>query len=452
MTHRGKVAVGGRNSLFGFFRFELSFQFRYLAFRGGYGVVAPSAKILSGRIMENGNTGSTMYRIILHIDMDAFYASVEQMDNPALRGRPVIVGGISNRGVVSAASYEARKFGVHSAMPIFKAKQRCPDGVYLPVRMNRYQEVSRQVMEILKRFSPLVEQVSIDEAYMDISGVDKLLGPPRDIGLEVKRRIKETTSLTCSIGIAPNKFLAKVASDLEKPDGLTIIPPERVPQFIERLPIEMVTGVGKKAVQTLHKMSVLRLGDVRKLGERALFEKTGKLGERLLKLSKGIDETPVVPHMASKSISSERTLSENTNDQEILKKKLMIQSEMVGKRAREKGVKGTTVTLKLKRADFTQMTRRVTMEEPTNSTNTIYEQGLKLLAQVKISTKFRLIGIGLSNLVTVTDIPKQLDLFRKTEPHEKSWENVERAMDAIKERFGRDAIKRGGVLKDPQSK
>jgi DNA polymerase-4 len=373
------------------------------------------------------------------------------MDNPALKGRPVIVGGTSNRGVVSAASYEAREFGVHSAMPIFKAKQRCPDGVYLPVRMNRYQEVSRQVMEILKRFSPLVEQVSIDEAYMDISGVDKLLGLPRDIGLEVKRSIKETTPLTCSIGIAPNKFLAKVASDLDKPDGLTIIPPEKVPQFIQKLPIEKVPGVGKKAVQTLHKMRVLTLGDVRQLWERELLEKTGKFGERLLRLSRGIDETPVVPHMASKSISSEKTLSVNTNDQEILKKRLMIQSEMVGKRAREKGVKGTTVTLKLKRADFTQMTRCVTMEEATNSTNTIYEQGLRLLAQVKASTKFRLIGIGLSNLVVVADMPKQLSLFRKMEPHEKPWENVERAMDTIKQRFGRDAIRRGGLLKDPQS-
>ncbi|MGD8228449.1 MAG: DNA polymerase IV [Desulfobacteraceae bacterium] len=393
-----------------------------------------------------------MNRVILHIDMDAFYASVEQMDNPALRGRPVIVGGISNRGVVSAASYEAREFGVRSAMPIFKAKQRCPEGVYLPVRMNRYQEVSRQVMEILEWFSPLVEQVSIDEAYMDISGVDKLLGLPRDIGLEVKRRIRETTSLTCSIGIAPNKFLAKVASDLDKPDGLTIIPPAKVPQFIQRLPIEKVPGVGKKALQTLYKMRVLTLGDIRKLGERALLEKTGKFGERLLKLSMGIDETPVLPHMAAKSISSERTLSEDTNDREILKKKLMIQSEMVGKRAREKGVKGTTITLKVKRADFTQMTRRATMGKATNSTNAIYRQGLKLLAQVKISTKFRLIGIGLSNLVRVTDIPKQLDLFKEPEPHEKSWEDVERAMDAIKDRFGRDAIKRGGVIKGPQIK
>lgn len=393
-----------------------------------------------------------MNRVILHIDMDAFYASVEQRDNPVLKGRPVIVGGMSNRGVVSAASYEAREFGVRSAMPIFKAKQRCPDGVYLSVRMNRYQEVSRQIMEILKRFSPLVEQVSIDEAYMDISGAEKLLGLPRDMGLEVKRSIRETTSLTCSIGIAPNKFLAKVASDLDKPDGLTIIPPEKVPQFIEKLPIEKVPGVGKKTVQTLHKMRVLTLGDVQQLSERELLKKTGKFGERLFKLSRGIDETPVLPHMASKSISSEKTLLVNTSDKEILKKKLLIQSEMVGKRAREKGVRGTTVTLKLKRADFTQITRSVTIAEAINSTNTIYEQGLKLLAQTKTSTKFRLIGIGLSNLVPAEDIPKQLSLFRKTEPNDRSWENVERAMDNIKERFGSDAIKRGGLLKDPQTR
>jgi len=400
--------------------------------------------------METRKIVTSMNRVILHIDMDAFYASVEQMDNPTLKGRPVIVGGTSHRGVVSAASYEAREFGVRSAMPIFKAKQRCPDGVYLPVRMNRYQEVSRQVMEILKRFSPLVEQVSIDEAFMDISGVDRLLGLPIDMGLEVKRSIRETTSLTCSIGIAPNKFLAKVASDLHKPDGLTIIPPEKVPKFIEKLPIEKVPGVGKKTVQTLHKMKVLTLGDVQNLSERELLKKTGKFGERLLALSRGIDETPVLAHMASKSISSEKTLSVDTNDKEILKKRLLIQSEMVGKRAREKGLKGTTVTLKLRRADFKQLTRRVTIEEATHSTNTIYEQGLKLLAQVKAPTKFRLIGIGLSNLVPVADIPRQLSLFGKTEPNDRSWENVERAMDAIKERFGRDAIKRGGLLKDPQ--
>jgi len=402
--------------------------------------------------MDIRSTGSTMSRVILHIDMDAFYASVEQMDNPALKGKPVIVGGTSNRGVVSAASYEARKFGIRSAMPIFQAKQRCPDAVYLPVRMHRYQEVSRQVMEILKRFSPLVEQVSIDEAYMDISGANKLLGQPRDIGVEVKRSIKERTSLTCSVGIAPNKFLAKVASDLDKPDGLTIIQPENVPQFINRLPVEKIPGVGKKMVKTLHKMGVRTLGDVQKLSGHELVKKTGKFGERLFKLSRGIDEAPVVLHMPSKSISSENTLSVNTNEMEVLKKKLLIQSEIVGKRAREQNVRGTTITLKLKRADFRQITRSVTIEKATHSTNTIYEEGLKLLAQVKMGTKFRLIGIGLSNLVAVEDIPKQLSLFGKGLPNDESWENVERAMDTIKERFGRDAIKRGGVLKDPQIK
>jgi DNA polymerase-4 len=295
-------------------------------------------------------------------------------------------------------------------------------------------------MEILKGFSPLIEQVSIDEAYMDISGVDKLLGLPRDIGLEVKGRIRETISLTCSIGIAPNKFLAKVASDMDKPDGLTIVPPEKVPQFINRLSIEKVPGVGKKTVRTLNKMGVLTLGDIQQLPEHELLKKTGKFGQRLLKLSRGIDETPVVPHIASKSISSEQTLSVNTNDREILKKQLLIQSEIVGRRAREKGVGGTTVTLKLKWADFTQVTRRVTIEEATNSTNSIYEQGLKLLDQVKTSTKFRLI-----------DMPKQLSLFGKTGPLDRSWEEVEKAMDTIKERFGRDAIKRGGLLKDPQT-
>ena len=393
-----------------------------------------------------------MNRVILHIDMDAFYASVEQMDNPALKGKPVIVGGTSNRGVVSAASYEARKFGIHSAMPIFQAKQKCPEGIYIPVRMNRYQEVSRQVMEILRGFSPLIQQVSIDEAYMDISGVDKLLGGPRDIGLEVKNRIRETTSLTCSIGIAPNKFLAKVASDMDKPDGLTIVPPEKVPQFIDRLSIERVPGVGKKTVRTLNRMGVLTLGHIQRFSEHELLRKTGKFGERLWKLSRGIDETPVVPHRASKSISSERTLAVNTNDREVLKRQLLIQSEIVGKRAREKGVGGSTVTLKLKRADFTQMTRRVTIEKATNSTNTIYEEGLKLLDQVKSSRKFRLVGIGLSNFVPLEEVSQQLSLFGKTEPLDRSWEDVEKAMDTIKERFGRDAIKRGGSLKGPKTK
>jgi len=381
--------------------------------------------------------------------MDAFYASVEQMDNPALRGKPVIVGGTSKRGVVCAASYEARKFGVHSAMPVFRAEKKCPKGIFLPVRMARYREVSKRIMSILRGFSPLVQQISIDEAYMDISGVDRLLGKPEEIGRHIKQGIREATSLACSIGIAPNKFLAKIASDLDKPDGLKVIHPEEVQEFIEKLPIEKVPGVGGKSALSLHKMGIQTLGDVKRVPESLLKRKTGKFGNRLLELSKGIDASAVVPSAQAKSISSEETLAVNTNDVEALKKELLVQSEIVGRRARDKGVKGTTVTLKLKRANFKQMTRSVTLDKPTNSTNTIYEQGVKLLQRVKRSSKFRLIGVGLSNLVTTEAFPMQLDLFQATGRKAKTWEEAEKAMDAIKEKFGRDAIQRGGLLEDP---
>jgi len=391
-----------------------------------------------------------MNRVIFHVDMDAFYASVEQVDDPSLKGKPVIVGGSSNRGVVSAASYEARKFGVRSAMPIFQAKQKCPNGIYLPVRMARYQEVSKRVMAILTEFSPLVEQVSVDEAYMDISGIDRVLGSPRKMGLQIKKSIRETTSLTCSIGIAPNKFLAKIASDLKKPDGLTHIKPKEVLSFIATLPIGKVPGVGEKTIYKLEEIGVHMLGDVQNTKESLLLERTGKFGRRLLDLSRGIDETPIVPYSEPKSISSEETIAKDTDDMDVLKKVLLMQSELVGRRARAKGLMGTTVTLKLKRADFKQMTRSVTIEEPTNSSNEIYEQTVKLLERVK-STKFRLVGVGLSNLVSGEDSKEQLNLFQGVDPAKKPWQEAEKAMDTIKERFGGDAIKRGGLLKDPEA-
>ena len=386
-----------------------------------------------------------MNRTILHIDMDAFYASVEQRDNPKLIGKPVIVGGTSNRGVVSAASYEARKFGVHSAMPIFQARQKCPDGIFLPVRMERYKEVSRQIMAILEAFSPLIEQVSIDEAYMDISRGGRLFGPLEDIGNKIKQRIKKGTSLNCSIGIAPNKFLAKIASDLNKPDGLTVIRPDEVCRVIGNLPIEKVPGAGKKTVLTLQKLGISLLGDIRRLPERLLQKNMGKFGRKLLDLSMGIDESPVMAFCETKSISSEDTLPTDTNDMAILMKQLLIQSEIVGRRLREKALKGATVTLKLKRSDFTQITRSITLDEPTNSSNVIYEQGLLLLKEFT-STKFRLIGVGVSNIVCTSDRTEQLSLFGKPKPKDKSWEDVEKAMDTIEKRFGRGVIKRGGLL------
>ncbi|MBW2208533.1 MAG: DNA polymerase IV [Deltaproteobacteria bacterium] len=391
-------------------------------------------------------------RVILHIDMDAFYASVEQADNPALKGKPVIVGGTSNRGVVSAASYEAREYGIHSAMPIFQAKKKCPQGVFLPVRMARYKLVSRKVMHVLGGFSPLVEQISIDEAYMDGTGGDRLFGTPEALGQEVKGRIGETTSLSCSIGIAPNKFLAKVASDMDKPDGLTIITPDQAPEFIARLPIEKVPGVGQKMARRLRRLNVAFLGDITRIPESLLTRESGKFGIRLLALAMDLDGPPVVPFNEAKSISSEQTLRADTSDRKILKKHLLIESERVGKRLRAKALKGSTVTLKLKRADFTLMTRSVTLEKPTGSTEKIYRKGLELLEDFAPNVKVRLIGIGVSKLVTRDRSPGQLDLFEWGKYPEGAWEDVERAMDRIKERFGGGAITRGSTLpEDPES-
>jgi DNA polymerase-4 len=378
--------------------------------------------------------------------MDAFYASVEQLDNPALKGRPVIVGGSTNRGVVSAASYEARKYGIHSAMPIFKARKKCPRGVFLPVRMGRYKEMSRKVMQVLEGFSPLVEQISIDEAFMDVTGGERLFGSPGVLGQEVKQKIRGATSLTCSIGIAPNKFLAKVASDMDKPDGLTIIRPDQALEFIACLPVEKVPGVGEKMAQRLRKFKVRFLGDITRISETLLSRETGKFGARLMALATDLDGPPVVPYNEAKSVSSEQTLREDTSDRRVLKKYLLMESERVGKRLRAKALKGSTVTLKLKRADFVLMTRSITLEKPTGSTEIIYRKGLELLEDFDPRIKARLIGIGVSKLSTREGSPMQMDLFTGERGQEVAWEDVERAMDSITERFGGDAITRGSAL------
>ena len=387
-----------------------------------------------------------MDRIVLHIDMDAFYASVEEMDRPELRGKPVIVGGTSNRGVVSAASYEARKFGVRSAMPIFEAKRRCPHGIFIPVRMGRYQEVSRQVMHILERYSPVIEQVSIDEAYMEVSGLERLFGSPVELATRMKQEVKERTALTCSVGIAPNKFLAKIASEFRKPDGLTVISPGEAEPFAASLPIEKIPGVGKKTVDRLKAMGVSRLGHVGDLPEQVLSRAVGKFGRTLLAFARGEDDSPVVPYSDAKSISNEETLEENSDDPRILRKELLSLAENVGRRLRESGLAGSTVTLKLKRADFVLITRSLSLSKPTDSTDTLYKAGLRLLDEVELSGKFRLIGIGASKLVRTAEGQEQLELFDEESKKASSWKSVEKAMDNIKKRFGKDAIKRGGVL------
>ena len=382
--------------------------------------------------------------MILHIDMDAFYASVEQLDNPDLQGKCVIVGGDSMRGVVSAASYEARRHGVRSAMPVFKAKQKCPHGIFVAPRMARYKEISVIIMSLLREFTPLVEPVSIDEAYMDISGCERLFGGPDKIGLEIKKRIKKTVHLSCSVGIAPNKFLAKIASDMDKPDGLTIVTPEDTMAFVESLPIRKVPGVGKSAHKQLMQIGIQTLGDVKNYPQQILIKRLGKFGQRLLELAFCQDQSPVTPESQPKSISRELTLTENTNDPKLLCRHFLKHAERIARDLRRHGVRAKTVSIKIKHADFKQATRSVTLASPTQSTKTIYAEAVKLLDAYRLKTKIRLIGVGTSNLVPAAT-PRQASLFENQVTDGVNWEQVDKAVDSIHERFGRGVIKRASL-------
>ena len=385
--------------------------------------------------------------MILHVDMDAFYASVEQLDNPRLKGRCVIVGGTGGRGVVSAASYEARAFGVRSAMPIFQARQRCPQGVFIQPRMDRYREVSTAVMAVLQEFSPLVEQVSIDEAFMDLSGTERLHGPPDEVGRTLKKQILESVRLTCSVGVAPNRFLAKIASDYKKPDGLTVIHPDQVADFIDRLPIGKVPGVGPKTQPKVAEFGIRFLGDIRKFPEPTLASIFGSYGRRLLELSRGIDPTPVTPDAPAKSVSSECTLEEDTREKSALTRCLLEQAEEVAAGLRSEGVKARTVVLKIKHADFRLCTRRTTFTLPTQSSKELYRQALRLLEEYRITQKIRLIGLGATGFVPA-DAPRQQELFAGEERSREGWEKVDRTVESIKSKFGDKVIQRATLKED----
>jgi DNA polymerase IV len=382
---------------------------------------------------------------ILHMDMDAFFASVEQLDNPSLQGKCLVVGG-SHRGVVAAASYEARKYGIRSAMPIFQARQKCPHLIVVPPQRHRYAELSHRIMDTLRTFSPLVEALSIDEAYVDITGCGRLLGSPHDIGRAVKARIREHTRLSCSVGIAPNKFLAKIASDMNKPDGLTIIAPEQVASFIETLPIAKVPGVGPHVFERLAALGVSTLDQVRRLPETLLVRKLGKFGHRLMELAHGRDDSPVVPDSAVKSVSSEITLERDTRDCAILATHLLAQSQTVARQLRKHAVRARTVTLKIKTAEFVQHTRSHTLPHPIQTSEAIYRTAMDLLQGFVLGQSVRLIGVGAGNLIKECT-PVQQELF--TPDGEAScgqWEKVDRVMDAIAERYGSRSVARGTLI------
>jgi DNA polymerase IV len=384
--------------------------------------------------------------IILHVDMDAFFASIEQLDCPALRGQCVVVGG-SHRGVVAAASYEARKYGIHSAMPIFQAKSRCPHLKIVPPRRRRYAELSSQIMALLRSFSPLVEPISIDEAFVDFTGCRRLHGSPQETAMAVKRRIMAQTQLTCSVGMAPNKFLAKIASDLNKPDGFAIIAPEAVPAFIETLPIQKVPGVGARTRKLLMDMGIVYLGQVRHMSEERLVRRLGIFGHRLMALANGQDDSPVTPDSEAKSVSSEITLNQDTVDKRVLTVHLLAQADAVARQLRQHCVRARTLTLKLRTADFQRHTRSCTLQTPTQSSDAIYEAAASLLSAFELNQAVRLVGIGASGLLPQS-VPVQQSLFPEgTVPHLR-WERLDRTLDAITERYGRDAILRGTLTKN----
>ncbi len=376
--------------------------------------------------------------------MDAFYASVEQGDNPSLKGLPVIVGGDpEKRGVVSAASYEARVYGVHSAMPTSQAKRLCPHGIFLPVRMRRYREVSEQVFKILQEYTPFIEPLSLDESFLEVTGSEKLFGPALQIARAIKRRILETTGLTASAGIAPNKFLAKIASDFKKPDGLVEIKPEEVQEFLRELPISKLWGVGKSTEEVLKGMGILRVGQLAVYPAERVEKKLGKFGIELIALARGEDERPVTPDSEAKSISQEETFTPDLEGLEKMKRVLLDQAEQVGWELRKQKLKGCTVTIKVRYPDFTTVTRSHTLPFPTDQGIEIYQTALKLLSKTEaLQKKVRLLGVGASNLLRQDD-PEQLILF---DSRRKQVQRSTQAMDRIWDKFGPEAIKRASLI------
>ncbi len=376
--------------------------------------------------------------------MDAFFASVEQRDNPCLLGKPIAVGGLSKRSVVATASYEARKFGVHSAMPVFMAKKICPDLIVVPTQKRKYSLVSHEIMEIFRTYTPLVEQVSIDEAYLDVTGCKRIFGDAEKIAVSINKRVKKQLSLTCSIGAAKVKFLAKIASDMNKPDGITIIKPEEMENFISNIDIKKIPGVGACAMKQVNRLGIKTLGDVKKIKRYVLTNKFGKLGVKLYDFSRGKDDSIVKTEEKRKSISSESTLSEDINDMEKIKKTILFHSQIVGKELRKKDLFANNISIKLKFSDFSQITRQRSLNVPVCSSAAIYRVAAQLAENYKIRKKIRLIGVGTSSLSDGSR-PVQMELFNFVKAKTDKWEKLDRTVDLISEKFGDGTIEKASL-------
>lgn len=384
--------------------------------------------------------------MILHVDMDAFYASIEERDNPSLVGKPVIVGGSAEgRGVVAAANYEARKYGVHSAMAAARAKRLCPHGVFIKPRIEHYAAVSRSIREIFESFTPLVEPLAFDEAFLDVTGSQPLFGPAESIGRQIKQRIRDELHLVASVGVAPNKFLAKIASDLRKPDGFVVVPPDdaAIRDFLDPLPIGRIWGIGKVTGRTFERLAIHTIGQLREVPLRTIAQLFGPAGEHYLKLAHGIDDRPVVPDREAKSISNETTFAEDISDIEILRSWLVVLVEQVARRLRRHGLKGRTVELKVRYSDFQTISRSLTLDRPSHTTQELLAAAIELLAHKLPANRqaVRLIGFGVSKLES--DPAVQQSLFG--EDQARRDRKIDIVADEIATKFGKRAIRRGAA-------
>jgi DNA polymerase IV len=383
--------------------------------------------------------------VILHVDMDAFYASVEERDRPELVGKPVIVGGTpEGRGVVAAANYEVRKFGVHSAMPAATAKRLCPHAVFLRPRMDYYAEIAAQIREIFHRFTPLVEPLSLDEASLDVTGTEGLFGPAEELGQRIKRVIKDELRLTASVGVATNKFLAKIASDLDKPDGFVVVEPGSEQEFLDPLPISRLWGVGRATGGKLEKLGVQTIQQLRQLPVELLDELFGRHGEHLWRLARGIDDRKVVPDREAKSISHETTFETDITDRETLRAWLLHLTEQIAARLRRHGLRGTTVQIKVRYSDFHTITRAHSLRIPMNATREIWEAAAELLENrlPNRPLRIRLLGVGVSGFQAGE--LRQQSLFQEAEDDDQR--RLDESVDRIRERFGREGLSRGSDL------
>lgn len=384
-------------------------------------------------------------RTILHVDMDAFYASIEQRDNPQLRGQPVVVGG-NKRGVVAAASYEVRKFGVRSAMPMAEAERRCPTLVRVPPRMAHYRAVSEEIFGIFREFTPTVEGLSLDEAFLDVTASRVLHGDGPTVASQIKERIQKQTGLTASVGVAENKLVAKIASDLDKPDGLVIVTPSGCRAILDPLPVEVIPGIGPQTLRRLHALNITTVADLRRAPDRVLAPIFGRFARRARERAAGIDSRPVTPSRIEKSISSEETYDIDLADRADMERELLRLAEVTARRLRKASLQAGTVQVKIRQSDFQTFTRQKRLQPPACSTEQIFGVARELLGhwlESNPDARVRLLGVGGQTLSPAG----QGDLFandaRTTSDH------VDSAVDRIREKFGVNSVGRARTLDRP---